>query len=57
MTTTLEIAEQLADEVYGLHCDIGRLEVENAKLREVMSVKAGERVPEVVEKLEEPRTK
>lgn len=22
------------DELYGLHCDIGRLEVENAKLRE-----------------------
>lgn len=35
MTTTLEIAEQLADELYGLHCDIGRLEVENAKLREL----------------------
>ena len=33
MTTTLEVAEQLADELYGLHCDIGRLEVENAKLR------------------------
>ena len=35
MTTTLEVAEQLADELYGLHCDIGRLEVENAKLREL----------------------
>lgn len=37
MTTTLEVAEQLADELYGLHCDIGRLEVENAKLRELLS--------------------
>lgn len=35
MTTTLEVAEQLADELYGLHCDIGRLEVENVKLREL----------------------
>ncbi len=25
------------DELYGLHCDIGRLEVENAKLRELAS--------------------
>lgn len=29
----MSIAEQLADEIYGLHCDIGRLEVENRKLR------------------------
>lgn len=36
MTTTLEVAEQLADELYGLHCDIGRLEVENARLRELV---------------------
>lgn len=27
-------AEQFVDEIYGLHCDIGRLEVENARLRE-----------------------
>ena len=37
MTTTLEVAEQLADELYGLHCDIGRLEVENAKLRKLLA--------------------
>ena len=24
------------DEIYGLHCDIGRLEAENAKLRELV---------------------
>lgn len=34
MTTTLQLAEQLASEMYGLHCDIGRLEAENQKLRE-----------------------
>ena len=26
-------ADQLAEEIYGLHCDIGRLETENARLR------------------------
>jgi hypothetical protein len=30
----MTVGEQIADELYGLHCDIGRLEVENAKLRE-----------------------
>lgn len=38
MTTTLEVAEQLADELYGLHCDIGRLEVENARLRKLVKM-------------------
>ena len=31
----MTVSEQIADELYGLHCDIGRLEVENAKLREL----------------------
>lgn len=30
------MSEQVADELYGLHCDIGRLEQENAKLRELL---------------------
>lgn len=30
----MTVGEQIADELYGLHCDIGRLETENAKLRE-----------------------
>lgn len=30
----MSTAEQIADEIYGLHCDIGRLEAENAKLHE-----------------------
>lgn len=29
-------ANQLADEVYGLHCDIGRLEVDLATKREII---------------------
>lgn len=29
----MSAAEQMADEMYGLHCDIGRLERENANLR------------------------
>lgn len=29
----MTVGEQIADELYGLHCDIGRLETENAKLR------------------------
>jgi len=31
----MTMSEQVADELYGLHCDIGRLEQENAKLREL----------------------
>ena len=31
----MRVADQIADEIYGLHCDIGRLERENAKLREL----------------------
>lgn len=30
----MNVAEQMVDEIYGLHCDIGRLEVENARLRD-----------------------
>ena len=30
-------AEQFIDEIYGLHCDIGRLEVENARLRQQLA--------------------
>lgn len=30
----MTVSEQIADELYGLHCDIGRLEIENRKLRE-----------------------
>lgn len=30
----MNIAEQLADEIYGLQCDIARLEEANEKLRE-----------------------
>jgi len=33
----MTVSEQIADELYGLHCDIGRLEAENAKLRELAS--------------------
>lgn len=33
----MNMADQLADEIYGLHCDIGRLENENARLRGVVS--------------------
>lgn len=36
----MNTAEQLADEIYGLHCDIGRLETENAKLRELVLILA-----------------
>lgn len=32
----MTVGEQIADELYGLHCDIGRLETENAKLRELV---------------------
>lgn len=32
----MTVGEQIADELYGLHCDIGRLEVENAKLRKLV---------------------
>lgn len=28
----MRVADQMADEIYGLHCDIGRLEHDNAKL-------------------------
>ena len=31
------MSEQIADEIYGLHCDIGRLEVENAALRQQLA--------------------
>lgn len=34
----MRAADQMADEIYGLHCDIGRLEVENAKLRERIKI-------------------
>ena len=30
-------SEQVANEIYGLYCDIGRLERENAKLRELVA--------------------
>lgn len=33
----MSTAEQIADEIYGLHCDIGRLETENAKLRKELA--------------------
>lgn len=32
----MRVADQMADEIYGLHCDIGRLEAENSKLRELL---------------------
>ena len=32
----MTVSEQIADELYGLHCDIGRLEVENRKLRKLV---------------------
>lgn len=32
----MTVGEQIADELYGLYCDIGRLETENAKLRELV---------------------
>lgn len=32
----MSAAEQMADELYGLHCDIGRLERDNAKLRRLL---------------------
>lgn len=32
----MNMADQLADEIYGLHCDIGRLENESARLRELV---------------------
>ena len=32
----MSAAEQMADEIYGLHCDIGRLETENKKLRKLL---------------------
>lgn len=35
MTTS----EQIADELYGLHCDIGRLEKENARLRQELAMR------------------
>jgi len=31
----MNVAEQMADEIYGLHCDIGRLERENTKLHSI----------------------
>lgn len=34
----MRASDQLADEIYGLHCDIGRLEVDNAKLRNAVSI-------------------
>lgn len=34
----MTVSEQIADELYGLHCDIGRLERENAKLRELVRI-------------------
>lgn len=33
----MNVADQLADEIYGLHCDIGRLEQENATLRQQLA--------------------
>lgn len=33
----MSTAEQIADEIYGLHCDIGRLEVENARRQEMVA--------------------
>lgn len=33
------------DELYGLRCEIGRLEVENTKLREVASLMAAHYLP------------
>lgn len=32
----MRVADQIADEIYGLHCDIGRLERENDKLRKLV---------------------
>lgn len=34
---TNSIVSELHDEIYGLRCDIGRLEQENAKLRELVA--------------------
>jgi hypothetical protein len=34
----VSVAEQVADEIYGLHCDIGRLEVENARLHKLVHI-------------------
>ena len=31
----MTVSEQIADELYGLHCEIGRLENENIRLREL----------------------
>lgn len=31
----MRIADQMADEIYGLHCDIGRLERDNAELKKL----------------------
>lgn len=39
MSGKIEIeADKLSDEIYGLCCDIGRLEVENAKLHDAVHV-------------------
>lgn len=34
----MRVADQMADEIYGLHCDIGRLERENARLLELAKI-------------------
>lgn len=47
MTTS----EQIADELYGLHCDIGRLETENARLRQELAMRQESRQERVIEYL------
>jgi len=39
---TSQLIQAVTDEFYGLHCDIGRLEQENARLRELIYNRAHE---------------
>lgn len=39
---TSQLIQAVTDEFYGLHCDIGRLEQENARLRELIYDRAHE---------------
>lgn len=47
MTTS----EQIADELYGLHCDIGRLETENARLRQELAMRRESKQERVIDYL------